>query len=344
MAPSTEREETADPLRGLLVADFSVTLPGPYCSQLLRRLGARVIHLEPPGGDPVRVMLEVFDRLAEGKESVRVDLTREDDRAAALRVTDVADVVIEGWRPGIADRLGVGPSVVMARNPKAVYCSISGYGQIGELAARAGHDVNYVAEAGALPLVHTAGLPVADLSGAMFAALRILAAVRHADCSGVGAHVDVSIAGSLRDWVEAIGADRTQSPLPPVYSLPHYGSFATSDGAALTLGVVFEQPLWRALAAGLGRPEWRELDAPTRATRSAELRSEIGQIVATATAAEWDRRLAGVDTCWALAREPGDHIRAGGQLPRRAGHTPELDEHGASVREEFIGQLAGSTG
>ena len=330
------------PLRGLVVADFSVTLPGPYCSQLLRRLGARVIHVEPPGGDPVRDVSDLFAALSEGKESVVVDLRLDADRALALAITDDADIVVEGWRPGVAERLGVGPATVLERNPGAVYCSISGYGQVGELAMRAGHDINYVAEAGALDAVERIGLPIADLGGATFAALRVVAATLHAARTGEGQHLDVSLAGAVRDWVEAVALDRTSTPLPTVHGLPHYGSFVTADGATLTLGVVFEQRLWQGLALALGRPDWCELDAGARTERAGELRAAIAATVASTTAAELERRLGAVDTCWAMARPPDADVRVEGRLARRAGDVPALDQHGECIRREFSGTLEGA--
>lgn len=142
------------PLSGILVADLSVTIPGPYCAQVLCRLGATVVHVEPPDGDPHRHLAAAsFAALAAGKDSVVADLKTDTGKELVLSILGRADVVIEGWRPGVAARLGVGYSDVSAVNPRVVYCSLSGYGQESGLAQRAGHDINYAAEAGANHLV-----------------------------------------------------------------------------------------------------------------------------------------------------------------------------------------------
>src|SRR5437868_4870850 len=166
-------EPRSDPRPGMLggmrVLDVSSWRPMPHATQVLCDLGAEVLKVEPPGGDPMRHYPELFAAIARGKRSIELDLRTDAGRARALELAAQADVVCEGWRPGVADRLGVSYDAVRAVNPTVIYCSLSGYGQTGPWRDVPGHDVNYQALAGAL----TAGasgvapavprLPAADL-------------------------------------------------------------------------------------------------------------------------------------------------------------------------------------
>ncbi|GAC1574604.1 MAG: CaiB/BaiF CoA-transferase family protein [Candidatus Dormibacteria bacterium] len=323
---------TPGPLAGLHVADLSVTLPGPYCSQLLRRLGASVTHLEPPELDPLRTLAPAsFAALSAGKESVVVDLKSAQGLKNALAVLADSGIIIEGWRPGVADRLGVGYRAAAAQNAAVVYCSISGFGQTSELARKPGHDINYAAEAGALDLCSTDGLPMGDFAGAMSAALRIVAAVRQAELTGHGAYIDVSITGALADWVDAVGgADHPE--FMEVYRLPHYGRFTMADGGVLTLGVArTEQQMWANLITALGCPEWAEAPTSERRDRSDEMRDFISRRIGSMTAREVVELLEPIDTCWAIARLPGDPPRVTGMLAV-AGIDPDVSRRAVDER------------
>ena len=137
-------------LDGLRVLDFTIWRPGPYATQLLAELGADVLKVEPPGGDPMRAYPGLFAGLSADKRSIALDLKSEADRARALELAADADVVVEGYRPGVADRLGVGYEHVRTVNASVIYCSVSGLGQDGPLAQASGHDINYLAWSGAL--------------------------------------------------------------------------------------------------------------------------------------------------------------------------------------------------
>jgi crotonobetainyl-CoA:carnitine CoA-transferase CaiB-like acyl-CoA transferase len=323
------------PLDGIVVVDFSTTLPGPYCSSLLTRLGASVTCLEPPGGDALRTAQPMaYEFVGRGKRSAVVNLKDEASRAMALDLIDGADVVLEGWRPGVADRLGVGPEVCMRRNRRLVYCSVSGYGATSPLASRPGHDLNFVAEAGAVDLCATAGFPVADLSAGMMAAIRVLAAVVRARETGTGAFVDVSAVGAVRDWVNAIGGARAQEFVAGIARMPQYGVFVTADGDRLALGVAGEDHLWHALITALGRPEWGRLTAAQRFDQHEEIHSYLRQEVSRRTSAQLRAALSAVDTCWNFLRLPGDDIPISGELPMAAQPAPQLDAHCLSVRRQ----------
>src|SRR6266480_3073522 len=161
-------------LAGVRILDFTIWRPGPYATQLLGELGADVCKVEPPGGDPMRAYPGLFDSLNVNKRSIVLDLKHEDGRRRALQLAAEADVVIEGFRPGVAARLGIGESDVRPVNSRVVYCSVSGMGQHGALSTAPGHDVNFQAWGGALapdggtPAV--AAVPIADLAGGLAAA------------------------------------------------------------------------------------------------------------------------------------------------------------------------------
>jgi alpha-methylacyl-CoA racemase len=240
------------PLRGLLVVDLTRHLPGPFASRELLRLGARVVRLEAPEGDPLRSIAPEWDAaLNAGKESVACDLKNEPDLGRALCAH--ADVVLEGFRPGVAARLGVGPDDVPER---AVYCSLTGFGNDGPHAARAGHDLNYLGWAGAL--ADTApGLPpvqIADLgSGALAAVAEILAALLERERTGRGARLTISMThGGHRFVAHRLAGE----PVPRLLTggLACYRIYATADGRWLTVAAL-EPKFFACLCELLQRPD-----------------------------------------------------------------------------------------
>ena len=219
---------SALPLDGLVVLDLSRLLPGPFCSLLLADLGADVIKVEDTGiGDYVRwaqpayegpdetAAGAIFMALNRGKRSVRVNLKHDQGREVLLRLVADADVLLESFRPGVMDRLGVGFERLRERNPALVYCAISGYGQDGPGRDRSGHDLNYLALNGVLgltgerdgPPVQSAG-QIADIGGgALTAAVGILAALRERDRSGEGQLVDCSMFDGSLTWLSMVAAE-----------------------------------------------------------------------------------------------------------------------------------------
>jgi crotonobetainyl-CoA:carnitine CoA-transferase CaiB-like acyl-CoA transferase len=271
MAPDLS---TAGPDPGLLggmrVLDLSVWRPMPHATQVLADLGAEVLKVEPPGGDPMRHYPELFAAIARGKRSIELDLRSDAGRARALELGADAHVVCEGWRPGVADRLGVGFDAMVAANPSVIYCSLSGYGQTGPWRDVPGHDVNYQALAGALaprpsetePSVPR--LPAADLEGGTMCALLICAAWAKRLLTGEGERIDVAMTDVVSWWVGAHSGVAHTDAEQRTSGSPGYGVFATRDGRWIALGVLAEQRLWRSICRALELPDLADSDFASR--------------------------------------------------------------------------------
>ncbi len=245
-------DDPAQPLDGTLVVELARYLPGAYAGRELARLGARVVRVEAPEGDPMRRTAPAWDvALRRGKESVVCDLRRDAGFARALCAS--ADVVLEGFRPGVAARLGIGPNDVPET---VVYCSITGFGAAGRHAARAGHDLNYLGWAGALADTGLSNPPVqvADLAaGALAAVNGVLAALLRRVRTGVGGHVVVSMTHGSHDLVaHRLAGD----PLPRLLTggLACYRVYETADGRRLTVAAL-EPKFFVRLCDLVGRPE-----------------------------------------------------------------------------------------
>ncbi|MBV1857310.1 MAG: CoA transferase [Nannocystaceae bacterium] len=194
-------------LSGTRVVDFTQNLPGPYTTMVLRSMGAEVVKIEPPNGDPARVFPRLFDILNAGKESVVADLREASSREAVRALIADADVVVEGFRPGVMARFGLGPGEIAAAFPKVVYCSISGYGQQGPYRDHPGHDLNFQALTGVCHMLRDdrgrplgGALPFGDLSAAMTATTGILGALLERVRTGRGQVLDVAIVDALLSW------------------------------------------------------------------------------------------------------------------------------------------------
>lgn len=294
-------------LEGLSVLDLSVWRPGPYATQLLAEMGADVVKVEPPGGDPMRAFPELFESLNAMKRSMELDLKNDGDRATALSLASDADVVVEGFRPGVAARLGVSHADVVAVNPSIVYCSISGFGQTGPMRDSPGHDLNFQAWAGALspdgapPVLSR--IPVGDLAAGMAAAMAICAASVRRARTGDGAYVDLGVTDVLATWTGAVAA-RFADAEKPSRSMPGYGVFATADGGYVTLGVLGEDHFWAALCNELGLAHGG-LRFGDRVMRLDQLQSEIATAVGSRARDEVVAALldAGVPVAPVLSRE-----------------------------------------
>ncbi len=206
------------PLAGVRVLDFTQNLPGPYATLVLASLGAEVIKVEPPSGDSARVAASLFEIVNAGKQSIVLDLKQTSEHDTLARLVRSADVLVEGFRPGVMARFGCDAETARRSNPRLVYCSISGYGQDGPYASWPGHDLNYQALTGVCHMSrdgeeHPFGsaLPIADLSSAMTAVASVLAALFARERDGQGRAIDVAMVDTLLSWSHAWAEGLTPS-------------------------------------------------------------------------------------------------------------------------------------
>lgn len=286
------------PLEGVRVLDFSLLLPGPFATLTLADLGADVVKVEPPSGDFARrIPFAMFRMANRNKRSMTVDLKHPDAKRVVARLAGWADVAIEGFRPGVADRLGIGPEALAASNPRLIYCSLSGYGQTGPARDVPGHDLNYLAAAGALVLAghwteppRRSGLPVADLAGGSYAAIAILAALHERQRTGRGAYLDLSLAEAAMSYTairHGLDLDRTSRD----HLWPTNDLFETADGEWIALGIV-EEHFWRNfvdaagdLAPDLG--EMRYASEPDRRRNGDVLAARMRETMRQRVAEDW---------------------------------------------------------
>lgn len=290
------------PLAGVTVLDLSSVGPATRCSRILADYGATVVKVAAPPR-PGSVLFELaFHAYSghRGMQRVQIDVRSDAGREAFLRLAEAADVVLESFRPGVVDRLGVGYEAVRAVNPHVVYCSTSGYGQTGPAAQRAGHDVNYLATGGFL---HTNGptLPgatVADIAaGGMHAAVAILAAL----VEGEGAYLDVAVADGVA-WMLSLYIDEylATGEIPgPGHNIltgryACYGIYGTADGRWVAVGAI-EPVFWANLCRALGLVRW--IEHQTEDASQDAIRADLAATFATRDRDEWTALLADADTC-----------------------------------------------
>jgi len=266
-------------LAGIRVLDFGIWRPVPYATQLLADLGADVLKVEPPGGDPMRMFPDLFAATNAHKRSVVLDLKDPAGLARALELAAQAHVVAEGFRPGVADRLGIGPDAVRARNPNVVYLSVSGFGQTGPWREVPGHDLNFQALAGVLtpdggdPPTRF-GVPWADLAGGLAAAFAVCAALVCSLTRGEGEVIDLAMTDVLASWTGAAAPGQPTAVGRSLADLPGYGVYRVRDGW-VSLGMLTEPHLWSAICDGLGLDDVRELPLDAQLDRAEELRDRI---------------------------------------------------------------------
>lgn len=327
---------TAGCLTGVRVLDLSALLPGPFCTQLLGELGATVIKIEPPGGDAARRLPGALHEAANrNKRSVVLDLKTEYGRELGRVLAAGADVLVEGFRPGVAGRLGMSYAAVRAVNPGIVYCSVSGFGQTGPLRDAPGHDVTYLAASGVLSLPggwadrapRRPGVPVSDLAASTYAAVAILAALYQRRETGGGAHLDLAITDAALSFA-SVRADRCLDGTGA--SEQHHPSndvFEAADGVRIAIGAV-EEHFWERLAALLAEEEPGLADprfgsAAGRRTHGDDLVALLRHAIRARPAAEWLAAFAAADvpaqrvlTVPEAARSP--QVRARGVIAESA--------------------------
>lgn len=293
-------------LEGRLVLDLSRLLPGPYCSSILADHGARVIAIEDRRyAEEATPLLDSVNR---NKEHMTLNLKTSEGRRVLVSLVQRADVILEGFRPGVAKRLGVDYLALRAVNPGIVYCSVTGYGQDGPYRDRVGHDVNYLGYGGALSLIGefgrspvVPGLQIADAAAGLNAAVGILLALLAREKSGQGQHIDVCITDCVLSLLPVAASDYWSSHRPPVRGrglLSHgfacYDVYRTADDRYVTLGAL-EPRFWTRFCKLLGAPAFAA--AQFDEDRQAEIREFLGDVFSEHTRAEWAERLAQAEVC-----------------------------------------------
>ncbi|CAA7618374.1 CaiB/BaiF CoA-transferase family protein [Magnetospirillum sp. UT-4] len=313
----------AECLAGIRVLDLSQYIPGPFATQWLSDLGAEVVKVEPPAGDPMATMgpldgdgTSVFYKLANrNKAVVTIDLKDEDGRRVFTKMLAAADVLVEAYRPGVLARLGFGPETVGKLNPRLIHCSLSGYGQDGPHAAVAGHDLTYVALTGGLWASGTGERPVmtfpplADHAGAAMVVVAVLAALVRRGTTGKGGQVDVSLSEAALAWMGGVltqarrFGDGGREDAIINGGAACYRVYRTRDGRFVALAAL-EDKFWRRFCAAVERPDWigRQSDPMPQAALIAELEA----LFAGRDRESWTALLAPVDCCFEPVLEPAE--------------------------------------
>ncbi|MET9254801.1 CaiB/BaiF CoA-transferase family protein [Streptomyces sp. NPDC003717] len=307
-AGSTAGTPPHGPLAGVRVVELAGIGPGPFAAMLLADLGADVVRVDRPGGPGLGID-PAHDVTNRNKRSVVLDLKTPEGTARVLDLAERADILIEGYRPGVAERLGVGPGDCHARNPRLVYGRMTGWGQEGPLAPRAGHDIGYIAVTGALSLIGDPDRPPAVpanllgdyAGGSLYLVVGVLAALHHARATGTGqvvdaaivdgtAHLTAMIHGMLAAgaWQDRRGVNLLDG------SSPFYGTYETADGGHMAVGAL-EQRFYDAFLELLGLPD----PVPPREdpARWAELRAAVAARFKSRTRDEWTAVFADSDAC-----------------------------------------------
>lgn len=329
-------------------------LPGPYCSMMLADLGAEVIKVEELTGDPTRKSPPIVDgnsvpfaQVNRNKKSIALDLKRAEGRDIFLKLASTADCVLEQFRPGVVDRLGINYAAVAEINPRIVYCSLSGFGQDGPHRERSGHDLNYLALSGVLGLTTDErgkpvipGVQVADLAGGMIAAFAMLAALLARERTGRGQYVDVSMFDVMLSMLPIPAAHHFGGHTIGVgekYVLsgayPFYNVYETSDGKFMTLGAL-EPKFWANFCGKVGREDLisRQFDA---GERRENLFQEVKGVFKSRTQAEWIELMRQADCCCEPVlsiTEAFEHAQTTAREMVRSSEHSRFDQLGASYK------------
>jgi crotonobetainyl-CoA:carnitine CoA-transferase CaiB-like acyl-CoA transferase len=312
----------AETLQGIHVLDLSQYLPGPYATQILADLGAEVVKIEPPAGDPMRrFLLQDSDGLSPwykqvnaGKTVVRLDLKMAPERTRLETLVQRADILLESFRPDVLERLGCGRARLRELNPSLIHCALSGFGQTGPCRERAGHDLTYLAMSGMLSLTGTAETPVmpfppiCDYAAGKQAATAILAALLRRERSGRGAYIDVSLFEMALSWqaVALTAAARPEQDFRRGCDLLTGGAacyhiYRTADNRYVALGAL-EEKFWQRFCVTVERPDWvpRQHDPLPQE----ELIAAVSKLLVSQPLMVWQQHFAEVDCCFEAVLEP----------------------------------------
>jgi len=298
-------------LAGITVLDLSRLLPGPYCSMILADHGARVIAIEDKRFLADELFITTLNR---NKEHMSLNLKTPEGKEIFLRLVSNADVLLEGFRPGVVHKLGIDYDTVCKINSKIIYCSITGYGQTGPFRHRAGHDVNFLGYSGVLDLIgepdrppSIPGVQIADIAGGgMNAAIGILLALAARERTGKGQYIDISMTDamvSLLPLTLFLQQRTGEKPKRGESLLSHryacYNTYETSDGRCISIGAV-ENRFWKLLCEHLGVPQYAALQYDEN--HRLEIQDFMRTTFKQKTLAEWESDLADVDACWGPVR------------------------------------------
>lgn len=305
-------------LDSVQVLDLTRLLPGPYATQLLADMGADVIKVEDTqSGDYARLVPPyteagvgaVFDAVNRGKRSVALDLKSDEGQEALLQLVEDADILIESFRPGVVDRLGVDYETVSEHNEEIIYCSLTGYGQGGPLSDRVGHDLNYVGRAGLLSLTREdadsppviPGYPVADMAGGLFAAFSSISALLSRELGdGTGEYIDVAMTDVVLSFSQPVAHEAlSDEALTPgetelTGALPWYSVYETADGQHVTFAAL-EPQFYEAFCDAVDREDLAGKHNTMDPAEREALREELAEIFQSRTREEWTEELAGVE-------------------------------------------------
>ena len=310
-----------NPLHNTRILDLTRLLPGAVCTMILYDLGAEIIKIEDPHrGDYARLMPPLIDGMGaffrssnRGKKSVILDLKSDAGQAVLHRLVERADVLIEGFRPGVTARLGADYQTLQRVNPRLVYCSLSGWGQTGPYAELSGHDLNYIARNGLLGAElnpGTLGAKVADVGGAYVGVMGILAALLKHAATGEGDYIDVALSEAampfaLIAWVEACINENDIHGLNLGGASASYRVYLAADDEPVVLGAV-EEKFWANFCNAVGKRQW--IGQRTVRDRQPALIDEVAALFKSRTAAEWSDLLERADCCFSRIVPPSELI------------------------------------
>jgi alpha-methylacyl-CoA racemase len=318
------------PLEGVKVVELAGIGPGPFCCMLLADMGAEVVRVDR-AANVGKDTTHRFNLLTRGRRNIAVDLKTKEGVAAVLRLIDQADALVEGFRPGVMERLGLGPDLCLGRNPKLVYGRMTGWGQTGPIAQTAGHDINYIALSGVLSTIgEKNGPPVPPLNligdfggGALYMAVGVLAGVIAARASGKGQVIDCSMvegAASLATsvfgafaagtWVEERGMNRNDG------GAHFYTVYETKDGEHITIGSI--EPQFYALLLEHTGIDPSSIAPQSDRARWPETKAKLAAVFKTKTRDEWVKIMQQTDICFAPVLRPSEAMRDAHNVARES--------------------------
>lgn len=287
-------------LDGIKILDLSTQLPGPYSSMLLADLGAEVIKIEQStGGDFSRMLAPFFQKTNRNKKSLTLNLKSQEGKEIFYKLAKTADVILEGFRPGVTQNLNIDYNRIKEINPQIIYCSLTGYGQNGPYKLRPGHDINYLGVTGAYDPEDNleeesvvTSIQIADICGSMFSIVGILSSILMREKTGKGQFVDVSMTDGISSWmstsvlsyISKLGfkIQKGEGPM-----LPHYGFFKTKDEKYLTLAIIHEDHFWKNFCKALELDDMVRYDLMKRVTKREKIHTTLKSIFLTKNRDEW---------------------------------------------------------